>query len=203
MAKIKAVFFDMGGVMVPSSVNKISKIIEEIFEIKEFSLLNPRHMFFSDLFHYFETGKISEKKLWEEFARKINKKLPSSWPRIFNEPLKKAKIRSKMKRLVFYLKEKGTKTAILSNVSEPFAQRHFRLGHYQIFDHLILSHKVGFQKPDIRIYHHALSVVKVQPHESVFIDDKEENVEAGKKLGMKGIIYRNTDQVWREIENLL
>lgn len=115
----------------------------------------------------------------------------------------KAKIRPKMKKLVFHLKKNKVKTAVISNVSEPYAKRHFALGHYQIFDYLILSHEVGLRKPDIRIYHHALYVVDVKPEESIFIDDREENVKVANQLGMKGIIYENTNQVWRRLEKIL
>jgi len=199
--RIKAVFFDMGGVMVISSVDDISQAIERFFKIKNFHFLNSP--FARDLFYQTETGKITEEKFWQEFSKKVNRALDPGWKKIIPSSLKKAKIRHKMKELVLSLKKKRIKTAVLSNVSGPFARRHFRLGHYQIFDHLILSHEVGFRKPDKRIFYHALSVVKAQPHESVFIDDKEENISVANTLGIKGILYQNTNQVWRELENFL
>jgi putative hydrolase of the HAD superfamily len=199
--RIKAVFFDMGGVMVGSSVDDISRAVERFFKIKNFHFLNSA--FSQDLFHLMETGKISEKNFWQGFSKKINRRLRRGWKKIIPHCLKKAKIRHKMKKLVLSLKQKGIKTAVLSNVSQPFAQRHYRLGHYRIFDYLILSCEVGFRKPDPRIFHRALSAVGVKPEESIFIDDKEKNIKAAEKIGIKGIFYKNTNQVWREVKRII
>jgi putative hydrolase of the HAD superfamily len=193
----------MGGVMVPSSAHKVGKLVEEIFNIPV-GLFTSKTLFIDELYELFETGKIDEKQFWQRYATKFSKPLPDLWPTIFPEALKRtSKIRHKMKKLVSNLKKSGIKTAVLSNVSEPYARRHFRLGHYQIFDYLILSHIVGIRKPDVRIYYHALSVVNVKPHESVFIDDLKENIEVAENLGMKGIVYKNTRQVWREVGRLI
>lgn len=203
--RIKAVFFDMDGVMCPTTIHKVARVVEQLLDLKEGLLLTQQFYFVDEIYSQMEKGEMTEKQFWRQFCRRVNRSLPDFWPTIFPQALRKdrIRIRHKMKRLVLRLKDKGIKTAVLSNISEPFARRHYRLGHYQIFDHLILSHKVGFRKPDVRIYLHALSLVKAQPHESVFIDDKEENVKVANQLGMKGIVYENTNQIWRWLEKIL
>lgn len=56
-----------------------------------------------------------------------------------------------------------------------------------IFDEYVLSFEVGFMKPHPRIYKEALKKAGFPASECVFIDDREENIEAAAKLGINGI----------------
>jgi len=57
-----------------------------------------------------------------------------------------------------------------------------------IFDAYVLSYEVGVMKPHPRIYDEALKEAGVEARECVFIDDIEENIEAARKLGIRGIL---------------
>jgi putative hydrolase of the HAD superfamily len=61
------------------------------------------------------------------------------------------------------------------------------LGIRHYFESIILSAFVKVAKPNEAIYHIALERMQAQNTESIFIDDKLENIEAAEKLGMKGI----------------
>jgi len=56
-----------------------------------------------------------------------------------------------------------------------------------IFDEYVLSFEVGFMKPHTQIYKEALKKAEFPAKECVFIDDREENIEAAAKLGINGI----------------
>jgi len=56
-----------------------------------------------------------------------------------------------------------------------------------IFDEYVLSFEVGFMKPHPQIYKEALKKAEFPAKECVFIDDREENIEAATKLGINGI----------------
>jgi len=55
------------------------------------------------------------------------------------------------------------------------------------FETRIYSHLAGLEKPSPEIYHLALRSLGVSAEESLFIDDKEENVAAAERLGMSTI----------------
>ena len=57
-----------------------------------------------------------------------------------------------------------------------------------IFDEYVLSFEVGFMKPHPQIYKEALKKAEFPAKECVFIDDREENIEAATKLGINGIL---------------
>ena len=95
-------------------------------------------------------------------------------------------------------------TALLCNAWEDV--RSFLTKKLQIadaFDHLIISAEVGLEKPDARIYHLALELLDVAPHESVFLDDSLRNVQAARDVGFHAIHFRKPEQALAELRMLI
>ena len=57
---------------------------------------------------------------------------------------------------------------------------------------IFLSYRLGVMKPDQRFYAHILERLALPASSCVFVDDKEENVEAARRAGMRGIVYNGT-----------
>ena len=53
------------------------------------------------------------------------------------------------------------------------------------FEQFYLSHEIKLRKPNTDIYEFVLQKNKLNPKETLFIDDTEENTEGAKKLGIK------------------
>lgn len=49
------------------------------------------------------------------------------------------------------------------------------------------------RKPDKKAFELILERLKVRPEESIFIDDKQENIDAAEKLGIKTILFENNN----------
>jgi putative hydrolase of the HAD superfamily len=58
-----------------------------------------------------------------------------------------------------------------------------------IFDDYILSYEVGVNKPHPEIYKQTLKKAHAAPEECLFIDDREENIEAAKKFGIQTVHF--------------
>lgn len=71
------------------------------------------------------------------------------------------------------------------------------------FDHIVISADVGVAKPDPRIFHLALDDLGVSPREAVFIDDFEENIEGARETGMHAIFFRDPGQIIAELRQFL
>ena len=71
------------------------------------------------------------------------------------------------------------------------------------FDHIIASCDVKLIKPDPGIYQLTLERIGCQPHECVFLDDREVNVRAAEALGIHGILFNDKDQAMLELEKIL
>jgi len=79
----------------------------------------------------------------------------------------------------------------LSNYSEEmYRQSKERLSFLNHFDGGVFSWKEKCMKPDKDIYEILLSRYEIDPKHALFFDDREENVEAAAKLGIRGVVFR-------------
>jgi putative hydrolase of the HAD superfamily len=94
------------------------------------------------------------------------------------------------------LKEAGLRTAILSNMGDAVEENIEReLDWLNRFDARIWSHRLKIAKPDPAIYVEMLRQVDVKPEESLFIDDKQENIDAALALGMHAVLFTTVEKL--------
>jgi putative hydrolase of the HAD superfamily len=94
------------------------------------------------------------------------------------------------------LKQRGLMTAILSNMGDyvmASVEREFDWIHR--FDVLVWSFELGLAKPDPAIYRHTISKLGVKPEEALFIDDKRENIETARALGLQAIEFSTVERL--------
>jgi putative hydrolase of the HAD superfamily len=94
------------------------------------------------------------------------------------------------------LRGAGFRTALLSNLHIRFAA-HIRSSSewLQLFDHLIFSSEARLIKPDPAIFHKCLQALGVKPEQTLFIDDRDANVETAIALGIYAIKYESMPQL--------
>jgi putative hydrolase of the HAD superfamily len=94
------------------------------------------------------------------------------------------------------LKQRGLLTAILSNMGDSVlesVERNFDWIHR--FDVLVWSFQLSLAKPDPAIYRYVLAKLGTLPDETLFLDDKPENIQAAHALGMKAILFSTAEQL--------
>lgn len=85
------------------------------------------------------------------------------------------------------------RTFLLSNTSAlHWAALNDRFAIDALTDGIVTSYTVGIMKPDPRIYELAEQRHAILPHQTVFIDDIQENVEAAQARGWAGIVHIDT-----------
>jgi HAD superfamily hydrolase (TIGR01509 family) len=72
-----------------------------------------------------------------------------------------------------------------------------------LFDEIIFSAEYKMSKPDPKIYHLALSLGKIKASEAIFIDDKQENIDAAKKIGIKSFLFKDNKTLKKDLEFLI
>ena len=72
-----------------------------------------------------------------------------------------------------------------------------------LFEHVVESSKLGFRKPDPRIYRHACELIGVPPEQCVYLDDLGINLKPAKALGMRTIKVGDPDQAIAELEAIV
>lgn len=202
---IKAIIFDFGGVcFYPGNIRQL--LIEALFrsnlpktKILEI-LLNPtKKRKIKSVVEEFNSGKIDEQKFWKkiklaikyEFDEKEIKKILIS----FNRPIKPVfKILKKLK--------KNYKIGLLTNNNVWLDEIEKKYNFYKYFDVIVNSYYAGVVKPSKKIYKIILEKLQLQATECVFIDDKKINVDAAKSLGFNVILYKNPNQLLKELKKL-
>jgi putative hydrolase of the HAD superfamily len=71
------------------------------------------------------------------------------------------------------------------------------------FDAFFESSALGLQKPDPRIYQHACAALAIDPVEAIFLDDIGRNLKAARALGMRTIKVDTPEQALAELADLL
>ena len=85
--------------------------------------------------------------------------------------------------------------AILSNMTADDMERMRRdgiLARLGMFEVKVFSSSVGLVKPEREIYEYCLTRLSLEPEETLFIDDKKENIDAACRLGMNAFLFQNT-----------
>ena len=150
----------------------------------------------------FMRGEITEDQYWYTLRSKYNLNIKDSISEEFKQ-WKGLVANQDILKLVSDAKAKGIQTAILSNAIEPTYNALQQAGYYDLFDELIISCKVGFAKPQKEIYALALKQLNTTATESVFIDDKQRNLDPAKEMGFKVILAENPDQIIKDLGTLL
>ncbi len=181
-----AVVFDLGGVLIDwDPRNLYRKLIEDADEMEDFlatvchSAWNLRQ----------DAGWPVAEAAAEAKARHPGKAALidayyARWPEMLNGEI------DATVAILAELKDQGTPLYALTNWSaETFPHAQSRFAFLDWFRAIVVSGEVGMIKPDADIYEFLLATHDLTAAETVFIDDKAENVEAARALGFHGIHF--------------
>jgi epoxide hydrolase-like predicted phosphatase len=198
MAAINTIFFDWGGVIADDPGDDFLKQL--LLDIG--ASHDQAQEIFDSYIRQFLRGELSEKEYWEM--------LRSHYGLAVHESISEEFIRWRglsandhVFGLVDEAKAKGLRTALLTNVIEPTYNVLQKAGHYDRFDNVIASCKVGFAKPEIEIYTLALEMMDTTAAHSVFIDDKQKNLVPARELGFTTILAENPAQIIRDVQQYI
>ncbi len=96
-------------------------------------------------------------------------------------------------KLLGELKAAGYRLYVLSNMSKEFIEFLRRFPLYDLFDGEVVSCEEHVVKPEMRIYEILLERYGLNPHDSLFIDDREKNIVAAESLEINGFLFDHAD----------
>lgn len=199
---IRAVFFDLGGVIVRTEFQAPRQRLAEQFGMDYEDI--ERVVFgggSNGSAARASVGEISEEEHWQNVMKAL--KLPASEAeRVKREFFGGDVIDRNLLEFLRSLKP-GYKVGAISNAWSGLRAFIEREKFTDVFDAIIISAEVGAAKPAEKIYTTALEKLQIQPNEAVFVDDFIENIEACEKLGMKGIHFTDAESALRQINDIL
>jgi putative hydrolase of the HAD superfamily len=105
---------------------------------------------------------------------------------------------TQMYKFVENLRASGKRLAVLSNMprdlGESLKAKATTQG-FAPFHHITLSYEVRSIKPEPEIYEHCLAGLGLRAEQTLFLDDRAENVEGAKRLGIQAIQFTSRDEV--------
>lgn len=182
---IKGIIFDMGGPLVQKNPNYTYNEIAETAED-----IRIQNHFISDekFIQALKENDITKKYTSEEIAQKIVSKYYKI-PEIWDNLLPKLKGKYKL--------------AVINNgpaITIPYFKKENNFDEF--FSIFINSSEVGIEKPDSRIYLMTLKLMDLKPEECIFIDDLMVNVIGAEKVGIKGILFTNYENLINDLKYL-
>lgn len=196
MKPYKNLIFDIGDVIIDidynATVAEFQKLaVVDFSTIVSYSKQNP-------IFDLFETGKITARQFRNELKQFLkpdttDEEITRAWNAILIDyPAYKINLLKDLKQRY--------NTFALSNINETHintinAEVNARFGlptFGSLFNHAYYSNEVGYRKPEKEIYELVLNKENLVPEQTFFVDDKAENVETAKQLGIQA--YQLTDR---------
>ena len=198
--QIKVIFFDIGDVLLKihpeRMISKISNCANIPYEVVERAFPQNAHDAYergkmTDYDWYMscktalpQNNSLSEDQFWE------------SWSLLLGNETEVVDILINLK--------KNYKIWLLSNTNPMHIKNEIESKYVfqKLVDGGIYSYDVGYRKPEKEIYHIACDSAEVNPGNSIFIDDLEENIIGANKAGIKGVHYKNTIELLKELTRL-
>ena len=147
--------------------------------------------------HDYDRGCSDFRQHWQAFADAAGVELrPAQVERIAEmETLMWLRVNPEALALAREIKASGMRTAILSNMPHDlltYVRHEFKW--LDEFEVKVWSCELGITKPDPSIYHHCLEALRCEPSQTLFFDDRLNNVEAARALGMEAHIFESAKQ---------
>ena len=196
---IKAVFFDLGGVIVRTEFQAPRQQLADRLGI-DYDDLN-KLIFDSDSSVRASTGEISSEEHWISVIQRL--KRPADERQTIRDEFFAGDIVDRT--LLEYIRSlRGKyKTGLISNAWGDLRDFIVREKFDDAFDKMIISAEVGAMKPEPKIFQIALDAFGVKPKEAVFVDDFKLNIEGCEKVGIKGIHFKDPETALQQLKKLL
>ena len=182
---MKNVVFDLGRVVFAQDPAKSTAEFKQFFS---YVSLTPMPQFWTD----YDMGVLSFDQVAEELAAYRGVE-PEFAREMISIAIGKQETIRPTEKLIDELKAAGYKLYVLSNMSREFIDFLRKQKVYENFDGDVVSCEVGIVKPMPEIYDLLLERFDLAPAETIFIDDRKENVDAAAAKGIATFHFDRND----------
>jgi putative hydrolase of the HAD superfamily len=186
MSLVRAVIFDLGGVVIDSPLHAIARYERELGipagVINRVVVDTGPQGAWSRL----ERGEVSMLEFHRDFEAELRAAGHTISAAAMMARIAECQPRPAMLEAIRRIRARGLKTGALTN-NWVDGEREPTHALQDLFDAFIESSKVGLRKPDPRIYALACEALGVEPGDAVFLDDIGRNLKAARALGMRTI----------------
>ena len=186
--KYKNIIFDLGGVILNIDYDITAKAFEKLGISQFHKLFSKAEQ--NQTFDLYEKGLISSDEFRDILQKAVTtpvskETIDDTWnAMLLDLPPARLDLLKKMKNT--------HRTFLLSNTNEIHIQCFSKSLQQQIgvsdlsdyFEKVYLSYEINLRKPDVEIFKYVLDNNRLNPAETLFIDDSPQHIEGAKKLGI-------------------
>jgi putative hydrolase of the HAD superfamily len=194
---IKAVLFDFGGVLAEEGFRDGLAAIakKNNFDAQTFSRTAEDIMYKTG----YVTGKATEQAFWETLSKATGLKEDSRALR--TEILRRFVLRPQMLALAEKIRDQGFVVGILSDQTNWLDEINRKKPFYNRFDYVINSYVLGKSKRDPSVFKDVSTIIGVNPHLILFVDDNAQNIKRAEKAGLRTIHFTGVDVLKAQLES--
>lgn len=187
---IKAIVFDFYGVFLEDPYDawlRANNLVREGVYSRLSENLDAGHISHDEFYDLLSTeSKVPAEKIKEAFSE-----------RGVVDPL--------AKRLLSQLSQHSYRIGLISNGSDHVRKHLENANLIEYFNSVTLSSEVGLIKPHPEIFIHSFKTLGVSAQDTLYIDDRIENVDTAKYLGATGIVFHSLNHLREDLQqrNLL
>ena len=200
---IKNIIFDVGAVLVAFEPERVLQEMGlDEAEVKAISEATTKGELWAEL----DRGVLPKEEVFEKMLSVIPQKYHADTMKFLNDGIKKTVTSYPYAAdWICNLKNRGYKIYILSNYPFWLWDFHWKneFTFTQYIDGKVVSGFAKMIKPQAEIYQKLLSDFSLIPQESVFIDDRKENIDAAIAQGINGIVFTNFEEAKKKLEKIL
>ena len=193
---IKNVIFDFGQVIVHFEPKYM---VEQYVKDKDDSQLLQDVLFDRLYWDKLDLGTISDEETLRLVKERVPARLHEMCDKIYYNWIYNIPIIEGMDDLIFELKKNpNVRIFLISNISKYFVSHIDEIPILKEFEYRVFSSDLGVVKPSHIIFDHLCKKCNLDPKESIFVDDNENNIKGAISFGLNGYLFDGDSKKLKE-----
>ncbi len=187
--EIRNIIFDLGNVILNLDFNASIKAFQKLGLDKD--VLNRKQAYADPAFYQLEVGEISP-SVFRKRVRQILKnqtatdqEIDDAWYGMIRDiPSDRVRTLQRLREDYRIFLFSNTNAIHIDRLLPEFKKEH-NLDFPSLFEKTFYSHEIHARKPDLLAFQKVIDLAKVNPSDTLFVDDLEKNVVAASEAGLK------------------
>lgn len=191
---IRAIVFDLGGVLF---VNGTKKFINSLSNKYSLDPNKVKGVIDGGVGSLYREAKISRDEFWQRALDELD--IKEDINTLEDEWISGYELIKETRDLILELSKKYKVYYVSDNAKELSEQLHKLHDFRSWFEGGILAYEAGVRKPDPKIYETLLKRANLDAKETLYIDDKQDNLLPPEKMGMQTILFETPEKLRKEL----